>query len=376
MKIGFDAKRLFCNTTGLGNYSRSLVHNLQHFYPEQRYHLFSPEARRLANTEIFFDSDKFHIHESTARLKAYWRSFSIVNDLKKSGIDLYHGLSNELPHKLQQSGIKSVVTIHDLIFKTNPETYSLSERLVYDKKFKYACHQADKIVAISENTKEDIIRFYGIEPENIEVIYQVCNPIFYQLRSQAENESVRQQYHLPDRYFLYVGSVEARKNVKLIIKAYQQLEQKDIIPLVIVGKGGRYKEEVKTMISQYQLTQHIVWLENLSHNLHLQSIYQMAKAVIYPSFYEGFGLPIAEALLSQTAVIAANTSSLQEAGGKNSIYINPNNATELAEAMSNILNDEQLVNKMKLAGYEYALQHFDTRKKTEEMFALYKSLLA
>ena len=102
----------------------------------------------------------------------------------------------------------------------------------------------------------------------------------------------------------------------------------------------------------------------------------MARAVIYPSFYEGFGLPIAEALLSQTAVIAANTSSLQEAGGKNSIYINPNDATELAEAMSNILNDEQLVNKMKLAGYEYALQHFDTRKKTEEMFAIYKSLLA
>ena len=254
MKIGFDAKRLFCNTTGLGNYSRSLVHNLQHYYPEQRYHLFSPEARKLANTEAFFDSDKFHIHESTTRLKAYWRSFSIVNDLKKSKIDLYHGLSNELPHKLQQSGIKSVVTIHDLIFKTNPETYSLSERLVYDKKFKYACHQADKIVAISESTKQDIIRFYGIEPQKIEVVYQVCNPIFYQLRSQAENESVRQQYHLPDRYFLYVGSVEARKNVKLIIKAYQQLEQKDIIPLIIVGKGGRYKEEVKAMISQYQLT--------------------------------------------------------------------------------------------------------------------------
>lgn len=375
MKLGFDAKRLFNNYTGLGNYSRSLVFHLQQSKPDIEYHLFSPEASPGKATAHFFSTSQFHIHQSKARIKAYWRSFSIVKDLKKAGIELYHGLSNELPHNLQQSGIKSVVTIHDLIFKIYPETYSLSERIIYDRKFRYACSHADKIVAISENTKQDIIRLYQIPESKIDVIYQSCNPVFYRLQSDADNKAVSELYHLPEQYFLYVGSVEERKNLQLIIEAYQLAKDEIKVPLIIIGKGGTYKNDCKKLIEKYQLGNYFIWLENLADNVHLQCIYQMAAALIYPSFYEGFGLPVAEALLSKTPVIAAATSSLQEAGGPDSIYVDPKSPSALADAMKRILSDKELVEKMKEMGYQYAHRIFSPQPLAQQLHRLYQSML-
>lgn len=374
MKIAFDAKRLFNNQTGLGNYSRSLVRNLQLSFPKNEYHLFTPEKRNVHSTEYFFDTQKFHIHESKSRIKFYWRSFSILKDLQKAGIHIYHGLSNELPHNINHSGIKSVVTIHDLIFKVYPETYSVSERIIYDRKFLYACERADKIVAISESTKQDIIKLYQIEADKIEVVYQSCNPIFYNLRSNIANSEVKQAYQLPNQFFLYVGSIESRKNLKLIIEAYQLEHNKIKIPLVVIGKGGQYKNDCKKLIALYGLEHYFIWLENLSDNLHLQSIYQLASALIYPSFYEGFGLPIAEALLSKTPVIAANTSSLREAGGEHSLYIHPKKAQELTDAMLQIINNKEQSDLMRKNGYNYAVNNFSPEKLTAQMMTLYQSL--
>lgn len=374
MKIAFDAKRLFNNHTGLGNYSRSLVGNLQLSYPNKEYHLFTPEKKHAKAIESFCDPLKFQVHESKARIKSYWRSFSIVKDLQKAGIQVYHGLSNELPHNINQSGIKSVVTIHDLIFKLYPETYSLGERVIYNRKFQYACRQADKIVAISNNTKQDIIKFYQIEAEKIEVIYQSCNPIFYHLRSDVANNEVRQAYQLPPEFFLYVGSIEARKNLKLIIEAYHLGHNAIKIPIVVIGKGGQYKLDCKKMIAQYGLEHCFIWLENVNDNLHLQSIYQLASALIYPSFYEGFGLPIAEALLSKTPVIAAHTSSLCEAGGAHSLYIHPQKAQELKDAMLLILDNKEHVAGMRKEGYAYALSHFLPETVSAQMMSLYENL--
>lgn len=374
MKIGFDAKRIFNNTTGLGNYSRSLVRNLHEYFPENQYHLFSPEVKRAEYTKPFLATPYYKVHISKTRLKSYWRSFSIVKDLSIAGIELFHGLSNEIPHNLSREGIKSVVTIHDLIFKIYPETYSISERLIYDRKFRYACQNADKVIAISESTKNDIIRFYDIDPSKIEVIYQTCNPIFYNPRTQEENLHVAGLYNLPDEYFLYVGSVEKRKNLELIIEAYKINKDLHRVPLIIIGKGGDYKAECKRLISRYGLESSFIWMDNFKNNEHLQSVYHLAKALIYPSLYEGFGLPIAEALLCKTPVITANTSSLKEAGGPDSIYINPAKPQELSEAMSKVLNEPYLVASMREGGYVYATLKFSAAISSKQIIDLYRSV--
>lgn len=324
---------------------------------------------------FFLQDGAYHIHQSNARIKSYWRSFSIVKDLQAAGIDLYHGLSNELPHNLAATGIRSVVTIHDLIFKIYPRTYSLSERLIYDRKFRYACTHADKVVAISAHTRQDIIDLYGVAPEKIEVVYQSCNPLFYQSRSSAENEAVARTYGLPERYLLYVGSIEERKNLKLIIEAYHKAGSLLSVPVLVVGRGGRYKTGCQQLIAAYGLTDKFIWLDRLSNNEHLQSIYQMATALVYPSFYEGFGLPVAEALLSRIPVVTANTSSLTEAGGPHAFYINPECADELIDALVWILAEKSELAERVAKGYHYAQDKFNVHALTDQMMQLYRTLL-
>ena len=164
MRIGFDSKRLFNNLTGLGNYSRTLLRNLGKYYKDHEYFLYSPNLNRTQETSFFLDQEPFYPKTSNSIFKSYWRSYSIVNQLKKDEIELYHGLSHEIPAGLKKSKIKSIVTIHDLIFKIYPKLYNYLDRKIYDQKIRYSCTQADKIIAVSNNTKSDIINLYNIEP--------------------------------------------------------------------------------------------------------------------------------------------------------------------------------------------------------------------
>ena len=375
MRIGFDSKRLYSNFTGLGNYSRALVKNVQALYPDNEYFLYSPKIKKNPETTFFYDNTNFKTYLTKTVFKAYWRSFSISSQLKKDGIQLYHGLSNELPANLKKNNVKSVVTIHDLIFKVLPETYSLIDRNIYDFKFRKACLQADKVIAISNSTKTDIVNFYGINPNKIEVIYQSCSSLFYEPIEQQQRISLNEQYNLPNQYLLSVGSVEKRKNLKLIIEAYQHLDPEHKVPLVIIGRGKAYKKEVLELIASNGLENKVTWITDLKDNKVLRAIYQKATALVYPSFYEGFGLPIVESLLSKTPVITSNISSLPEAGGPNSLYINPKCPKELAHAITKILTDAELRNKMIEEGFKYANQMFSPNRVTKQLINCYEEIL-
>ncbi len=378
MKLGFDSKRLFCNFTGLGNYSRSLVKNLQKLYPDNQYNLYTPELKRTSETAFFYDSPFFQTYKAKTAFKSFWRSFSILDQLKKDKIELYHGLSNEVPFNIKRSGIKSIVSIHDLIFKVLPDTYSLIDRTIYDLKFKNSCLNADRVIAISNSTKNDIVRFYNIDPSKIEVIYQTCNPIFYEQNNIKDNDSSLLKYNLPSEYILYVGSLEKRKNLTGIIKSYQQLHSDFQIPIVIIGgnKGKEYTKKWLDLVRVCGLENKIIWINDLKDNYSLQRIYQKAMALVYPSFYEGFGLPVVEALLSKIPAITSNISSLPEAGGPNSFYIDPNNPEELAYAITQVLSNTELRKTMISAGYDYAMQTFAPDRVTRQLLTCYEKTLS
>ncbi|HHB79405.1 MAG TPA: glycosyltransferase family 1 protein [Saprospiraceae bacterium] len=368
MNIGFDAKRLFNNFTGLGNYSRTLLKNLLEFYPNNSYHLYTPKYKSNSQTQFFLKSPYQLFFPKFPKL--LWRSYLITNQLKKDNIDLYHGLSHELPLNVKNSGIKSVVTIHDLIFKKYPQTFPLIDRSIYDFKFKRACANADTIVAISESTKKDIVELYDIDHAKIKVVYQSCQPLYYQPSSLAEKE-IKALYGIPDEYLLFVGSVETRKNVKLLIEAYRHLHKDFRIPLVIVGRPRQGIQEIRALIESVGMAHLVIWIENLSDNEHLQVLYQEAQAFIYPSLYEGFGLPVVEALLSRTPVITSNVSSLPEAGGPNSLYINPLESEDLAQAIEKVLTDVGLRQTMIAKGFEYAHSRFGRRVVTDTLVDIY-----
>ncbi|MCB0636250.1 MAG: glycosyltransferase family 4 protein, partial [Lewinella sp.] len=260
-RIGFDAKRLFNNFTGLGNYSRTLLKNLADYYPDNAYFLYTPKVQRNDETHYFLNSPMYSVREPKTGQRLLWRSRRILNALRSDRIDLYHGLSHELPLGITSSGIPAIVTIHDLIFKHYPEQYGLLDRQLYDFKFRYACERADHIIAISESTRQDIIKFYDIPPEKITVIYQSCHERFIQERSQKTIDSVLYKHDLPSDYFLYVGSLIPRKNLLGIVKAMSLLPPDLRLPLVIIGNGPAYKTKVVQYAKAQGLESHLRFIQ-------------------------------------------------------------------------------------------------------------------
>ena len=368
MKIGFDAKRAFNNKSGLGNYSRDVIRALAKnkndtiflFTPKQNNAVFDIKEAKLIYPPDGIDS----------WIPAYWRSFSIMKEVRSLQLDIFHGLSNELPFTLDTS-VKKVVTIHDLIFKRYPQWYKTIDRKIYDWKFKAACQNADKIIAISEQTKADIIKFYGIEEDKISVVYQTCNDAFKTAPSLEQITTIREKYQLPKDFLLNVGTIETRKNALNIVKALHQHKIK--VPLYIIGRNTKYAEEIKYYIKKNNLENQIKILHNVS-NTDLPVFYHMAKIFIYPSTFEGFGIPIIEALYSNTPVITSQGSCFAEAGGKNSIYTEVGNIDALAREISNLLSDKEKYNLMQKEGKKY-VQNFDTDKLTNELYQIYKKLL-
>lgn len=179
MRIGFDAKRFFHNTRGLGNYSRDTVRVLSEFYPENQYLLFNPKARHRVNVSLPDNATEVQPSNFLAKkIPSLWRSRGICGDINNQRINIYHGLSQELPIGIKRSCAKSVVTFHDAIFMRYPELYSRIYRETFIIKNRYACKVADRIIAISEQTKRDIVHFFDADERKIDVVYQGCNAIF------------------------------------------------------------------------------------------------------------------------------------------------------------------------------------------------------
>lgn len=349
--------------------------NLGEYYPQNDYFLYTPKIENSPETNFFLDKSGFTTRLPSSKLNPLWRSYGIVDQLKNDTIQLYHGLSHEIPLNIQKTKIKSVVTIHDLIFKHYPDTYPAVDRKIYDLKFKDSCQRADRIIAISNSTKEDIIQYYNIDPEKIDVVYQSCNPLYFKTDKAENNEKVLKDYNIPSEYLLYVGGIEKRKNLKTLINAFQALPADLRIPLVVVGRGRKYKTEAIQLVNDYGLNDLVIWVDNLSDNEHLKIVYQNAIAMIYPSVYEGFGLPVAEAMLSKIPVITSNVSSMPEAGGPDSMLIDPTNSTELADAIARIIDDSALRKIMIERGYEYAVKHFSPKITAKGVMDVYEKII-
>lgn len=375
MRFFYDAKRLMHNTSGLGVYSRTLINNLAQVYPEHNYVLCSADEGnpRLRAQVATTSAVEYWISQPIKKglKRTFWRSKGILKSLIKEEVDLFHGLSGEIPFGIHKVGIKTVVTIHDLIFLRHPEYYSWWDVQIYTFKFKYACQHADKIIAISECTKRDIMHYFKIPEEKIEIVYQGCNVIFQQQTSIDEQNRIREKYQLPSKILLSVGTIEQRKNLGLLVKALRYLDES--FTIVAIGRSTAYAKKVKAYAEKHQLSHRIKLLTGIPTE-ELPLFYQLADQFVYPSFYEGFGIPIIEALHSKTPVIAATGSCLEEAGGACSLYVDPNDAKALATAIRKVDEDENLRNRMICEGKKYVAR-FDKKVISADMMKIYKEVV-
>ncbi|AVM53141.1 glycosyltransferase involved in cell wall biosynthesis [Bacteroides zoogleoformans] len=376
MKIGFDAKRAAQNRTGLGNYSRFVIESLAKYAPAGRYLLYVPHPGKTDCIGNLLQQSKVEMRcprtSFWKRLRSLWRVWGVTPDFEQDRIRLFHGLSNELPLNIRKARrVRSIVTIHDLIFLRHPEYYPYIDRKIYAYKFRKACQNADRIIAVSQCTKQDIVDFFHIPEEKIDVVYQGCDASFKRPVDAEKKERVRRKYSLPSRYILYVGSIEERKNLMLLAQALPFLP--DGTEVIAVGKRTRYAGKVEAFLKRNRLEHRMRLVSNVPFD-DLPAFYQMASVFVYPSKFEGFGIPLLEALNSGTPAIGATGSCLEEAGGPYSLYVSPTDARELAEAITRTLTDSELREKMITEGKKYAI-NFEPERIATEIMTVYEKVI-
>ncbi|MCE7043446.1 glycosyltransferase family 1 protein [Dyadobacter sp. CY312] len=371
MRIGFDAKRAFANKTGLGNYSRFVLDTLLKNEKGNEYLAYTPKN----NQNLFPEFPENLIRKPTSfldkKLSAYWRYASVTSQLKKDKVDVFHGLSHEIPQGLESAGIASVVTIHDLIFEKLPSHFKAIDRVIYRHKFKSACKRSDLVIAISEQTKRDLVDLYTVDPDKIKVVYQDCNPIFKQRVDQNLQHEILKQYGIDGPYILCVGTIEERKNQLKLVEAFSLMRKGDF-KLVLVGKQTPYTSKILDFVQLNKLQSQVILLQNVPTE-HLPALYQAAEIFAYISVYEGFGIPILESLHSGTPVVAAKGSCLEEAGGPGGLYGNPDDAEDIATQLEKILYDSELQQSLISAGKIHA-EKFEGKHIASELVALYQEV--
>lgn len=386
MNIGFDAKRAAQNRTGLGNYSRFVIRILSEKFAGNQYHLYTPKPHRMPYLQEIPTLKHLFLHFPPqgiwSRLRSLWRVWGITKDIQKDGIHIFHGLSNELPlnigtpeqRKMKADGkeCKYIVTVHDLIFIHTPQYYHWIDRQIYNFKFRRACRCADRVIAVSEYTKQEIMHYYHTPESKIDVVYQGCDPVFSQEIEEGKLQEVKARYQLPDKFVLYVGSIEERKNLMLVAKAMAKLNRRAAIHVVAVGRRTAYVDKIQDFLKAQGI-------EHLFHFYHqvpyadLPSFYKWASTFAYPSRIEGFGIPLLEAISSGVPAIGCTGSCLEEAGGPNSIYVNPDDAQGMADAILRTCTDEDLRQHMISEGKKYAL-NFSDEKLSHDLMRVYENL--
>lgn len=372
MRIGYDAKRFFHNKTGLGNYSRDLIKSLATHYPEHLYLLYNPKSAQNCPD---FVTDFHHVVERKPRgifsgvFSGLWRQKGIVSDVQKDKIKIFHGLSGEVPFGLQATDIATVVSIHDIIFITHPQYYKAVDRKIYEAKLHNAITKSDKIVCVSNFTKQQLIEGFNVPEEKTAVIYQTCHEAFKVNYTNDEIQALKTKYQLPEEYLLNVGTIEQRKNTLPLVEAMTSID----LPLVLVGRKTDYFKQLEQIISDKNLQHKVHVLEDVAL-ADLALIYQGAKLFVYTSLIEGFGIPLIEAGFSGVPILCNASGVFPEAAGPHSCLVEDLSSEHLAMGINELLNNPDELHKMSIAGKEYA-KHFDEQKIARQWMQLYESIL-
>ncbi len=356
MTIGIDLRVLTRDIhTGVEEYTEGLLSHLLYLAPNIKFRLFyngffkiklNYPWRKLANVEI----KNFSIPNRLINTSSYFLNCPKIDKLL-GGIDLFFS-----PHFIfspLSKGCPKVVTFHDLSFEHYPHFFSLKRkiwhRLVNPKK---QAKTAEKIIAVSQSTKQDLINFYGIRPSKIKVIYSGIGEEFKTQNSKLKTQNhilkvktIKKKYNLPEKFILYFGTIEPRKNIIGLIKAFEQLKlanlYKSDLKLVIAGSPGWLYQDVFKTAQESKYKNDIIFT-GFIEDKDKPYLYNLAEVFVYPSFFEGFGFPPLEAMACGLPVITSNTSSFPEIVGDSAIMVDPYKIDEISFALKEVLTDKNL----------------------------------
>jgi glycosyltransferase involved in cell wall biosynthesis len=306
-----------------------------------------------------------------------WRMLVWIGQLARVGFDrllpgasLFHATEHLL---LPLRTAPTVITVHDLIFRHLPEHHKPLNRWYLNLALPLYCRRATHVIAISESTRSDLVSAYDLSPERITVIHEAADPRF---RPQPPERvaAVRRRYGLPGRYVLFVGTIEPRKNLTRLLHAFEILHSEGLSDaLVVVGKRGWLYGDFFAELERSPVREAVI-LPGFVPDEHLPAVYAGAQALVFPSLYEGFGLPTLEAMACGTPVACSNTASLPEVGGDAALYFDPANEDAIVETLRRLLSDVERQDDLARRGLERA-SHFSWDRVAAETGAVYRAVM-
>jgi glycosyltransferase involved in cell wall biosynthesis len=373
MRIGIDATSLPPKPGGAANYIVQLIHSLVKQESEADLTVIAQQhGYDIIDLPAAPGLEWVIIPDHPPAQRLVWEQTVLPRLTRKHQIDLLHS-----PHYTRPFFVpcKSIVTFHDMSFFLFPQLHTRSKRLFFPAAIRYSARRADGLIAISESTRQDAIRILGISPEKIITTHLGVSQKFRPIHDQTVLSEIRQRYQLPQDFFLYVGTVEPRKNLPLLINAYSQLklEYPTSPELVVVGQMGWNYDQVFQLVKEHKLDNSIHFTGYVSAN-DLPVIYNLACVFIYPSSYEGFGLPPLEALATGTPVITTNISSMPEHVGEAGILVPPDNELALRDAMRLLSQDAEVRHKLSQMGPLQAAK-FTWDRTAEETLQFYQVVM-
>lgn len=376
-RIGFDAIRALRNTTGLGNYARGVLRGLHQHDPGLDIHLYAPDPGRAEFRDLpgqLGATLHLPLESINPVSRALWRTFRLGRAAAKDQVQLYHGLTHEMPRDLPATGIPAIVSFHDLIYEKFPGYFPLVDRWSYRWRYRWSASHATALVAVSEQTRDDLVEWYDIEPARIVVIPPARHPAFAMPVPAAERAAVRAKYAVPAEFLFSVGTLEPRKNHRALIAALAALATADVVPLVLAGRDGGALPSLQREIAARGLAGRVQLLTDVA-TADLPALMQSATIFLYPSLVEGFGMPIVEALSAGTPVITSGSGCFVEAGGPGSRYVSPGDTDGWAAAIRELVGDATARARMRDAGRIWATQ-FDGDPLAAQLAAVYAAVLA
>lgn len=367
MHVGIEITPVTLRPTGVGHYTKLLVKHLFAYSSQVSFQGFATGIRRIDLKAIPFPV--VHLPVPTRAMYRLWEltGYPYVDRLL-GGVDVFHAVNYVLP---PLTSAKGVLTIHDLGFLHHPEWFPPKIIKPFQRMIAQSAQRADLIIAVSQATKEEIVSLLGIPPSRVRVVYEAADDYLAPIPYDKAIEETKRYLSVSPPYFLYVGTIEARKNVVGLLHAFSTLQLPHRLVLV-GGPGWRYQEVAQT-VTQLKLQHKVLFTGYLPQRSLMLALYGAADALILPSFHEGFGLPALEAMACGCPVILSNCSALPEVGGEAALYVDPYDPTSIAAALQAIAHDEALQHSLRTKGYMQVRQ-FSWEKCAAETLECYRGL--
>ena len=346
MRIGIDARKL--HDFGIGTYIRNLLRHLARLDGQTDFVIFCRPEDRDALAAV---GENFRPVPETSGNYSIAEQFAIPWAIEREGVTLFHAPHYVLPPLVQ---CRSVVTIHDVIHLMFPQYLPNRVAFSYAKwSITQASQRATRVMTVSESSKRDILRFVDTEPDKIDVIYNAYDERFAMEPREEDVVRVRERYQLTDEFVLYAGNVKPHKNLERLIDAFALVRKRglDHLKLVLIGDEISKYAALRRAVHQHRLHQYVRFLGYLPQET-LAVMYRLAGVFVFPSLYEGFGLPPLEAMACGTPVIASGVSSLPEVLGDAAMIVNPENVFDIARGIREVILEPEFRRELVHRGYE------------------------